>query len=165
MAHTTQWRARVAVDGIRATPSPGQYEELHQHIPGATGHDAATGRLTLTWRLTAGSLGRASEEALRAARAGLRAAGLGGDLAAVEVVSTAETAQPRAGSMDLLGHRDVAELLGVSPARVGQLRREHPQFPQPVAETSGGPVYTGESIRAFASRTRTAGRPRKDDAA
>lgn len=52
----------------------------------------------------------------------------------------------------LLGQQQVAELLGVSRQRVGQLLREAPDFPDPVAHIAMRPVWLGADITAWQHR-------------
>jgi hypothetical protein len=52
---------------------------------------------------------------------------------------------------ELLATKDISKVLGVSRQRVLQLRRDHPQFPDPVAHTGAGPLWTRSAIDWFAS--------------
>jgi DNA-binding CsgD family transcriptional regulator len=59
-----------------------------------------------------------------------------------------------------LGVSEVAELLGVSKQRVSELRRTHPEFPEPVADQAAGPVWAKSSLGLFLDEwPRRAGRP------
>ena len=62
-----------------------------------------------------------------------------------------------------VGAKEAAELLGVSTARVRQLRGS-PGFPAPVAETAGGEVYRADEVESYGRvpRTQKGGRPRKE---
>jgi hypothetical protein len=161
MAHTT-WRARVTADNITTPPRPEQYEQIQQHIAGATIHDATTGRLTFTWRLEASTLTQASELALRTARAALRdALDSAPELTGLEMISADEADHPVTG-IGLMGRKEAADVLHVSPQRINDLLKKDPTFPRPVAVLSSGLVFTAESIHTYAARPRRTGRPRKD---
>lgn len=73
-----------------------------------------------------------------------------------------ELAYPPA--LDLIGTAEIAQALGVSPQRAGELAKTHPAFPSPVATPKMGPIWTRASIEAF-ERTweRRPGRPRRQD--
>lgn len=61
---------------------------------------------------------------------------------------------------ELVGVSEIAELLGVSRQRVGELRRQ-PGFPAPIAELRAGPVWSRPSLDRFLrSWPRKPGRPR-----
>lgn len=61
----------------------------------------------------------------------------------------------------LLGVTEVAEILGVSKQRVGQLR-ERGDFPSPIAELAAGPVWARSMLLRFIDKwPRKAGRPPK----
>ena len=65
---------------------------------------------------------------------------------------------------ELLGTAELAQMLGVSKTRVGQLR-DHDLFPHPVAQLASGPVYTLPSVSRFADNwKRSPGRPAKTSA-
>jgi hypothetical protein len=74
----------------------------------------------------------------------------------------AETLESAEHLRELLGARDVAARLGVSPARVRQLR-SRPDWPRAVMRLpSGEELHSPAAIDAFnAGWDRTAGRPRK----
>ncbi|ONK13280.1 hypothetical protein [Streptomyces sp. MP131-18] len=161
MAHTT-WRARVTADNITSPPRPEQYEQIQQHIAGATVHDAATGRLTFTFRLEASTLTQASASALLRARTALREAlDSRAELTGLEVISAKEADAPVTGT-GLMGRKEAANVLHVSPQRINELLKKDPAFPRPVAVLSSGLVFTAESIHTYAGRPRRTGRPRKD---
>jgi hypothetical protein len=62
----------------------------------------------------------------------------------------------------LVGVSEIAELLGVSRARVSEMARTAASFPRPVAQLASGPVWTEASVRAFAEDwPRRPGRPRR----
>lgn len=60
-----------------------------------------------------------------------------------------------------MGVREAAEFLGLTTQRISQLSREHPRFPDPVAELRMGPVWLSEDIEAFSKIPRKKGRPPK----
>lgn len=66
----------------------------------------------------------------------------------------------RATFPELLGIREIAELLDVTPQRASTLCRSK-AFPSPVAELRAGPVWTAPSVRRFVEEwKRQPGRPR-----
>ncbi|MGC5664914.1 helix-turn-helix transcriptional regulator [Micromonospora sp. WMMD723] len=72
-----------------------------------------------------------------------------------------ETLAARARGWDLLGSAEVADVLGVSTARVRQLE-QRPDFPQPAVTIAGGRIYRRDEIEEYAERrSRTPGRPAK----
>ena len=75
-----------------------------------------------------------------------------------------ETAAARARGWELLGAAEIADVLGVSTARVRQLEKRA-DFPEPALEIAGGRAYRAEDVEAFRLRwSRTPGRPRNPDA-
>lgn len=58
--------------------------------------------------------------------------------------------------MELIGPKEVAELLGVSRQRVTQLARQ-PGFPKPVAVLKAGKIWDADEIRAWAEKRRREG--------
>jgi hypothetical protein len=61
------------------------------------------------------------------------------------------------------GVSEIADMLGVSKQRVGQLRQVE-GFPTPVAELAAGPVWRVSTLRRFVEEwPRRPGRPRKDE--
>lgn len=68
----------------------------------------------------------------------------------------------RPDAQSLVGKSEIARALGVTPQRVDELARTHPDFPAPVTRLRMGSVYTSASIDAFVdSWVRRPGRPRK----
>ena len=64
----------------------------------------------------------------------------------------------------LVGIREIAELLDVTPQRASTLCRSR-SFPPPVAELRAGPVWTATSVRRFVEEwKRQPGRPRLKEA-
>lgn len=132
--------------------------EVAEKLRAGITHDGARHLLTADYSVTATTLRRATEEALRAARA------LPAEPTQIRVlslddwVSEQKSPQPR----DLVGAAEAAVLLRVSRQRVGQLA-ERPDFPAPIARLSAGPVWTRSSIEAFDQSwsRKITGRPRK----
>ena len=58
--------------------------------------------------------------------------------------------------MELVGPKEVADLLGVSRQRVTQLARQ-PGFPKPVAVLKAGKIWDADEIRAWAERRKQQG--------
>jgi hypothetical protein len=79
-----------------------------------------------------------------------------------EAELVAELARPALPA--LAGISEAAEMLGVSRQRAHVLAASA-DFPTAVAHLAAGPVYLEASVRAFADRPRTSGRPRKAPAA
>ena len=50
---------------------------------------------------------------------------------------------------DLVGIYEIAQMARVTPAAVANWRARFPNFPSPVAELKGGPVFTRDRIRAW----------------
>ena len=121
-------------------------------------HDGARHLATVDYSVTAATLRRATEEALRAARALPAEPTRMRVLPLEDWVSEQKSPQPR----DLVGTSEAAVLLGVSRQRIGQLA-ERPDFPAPIARLSAGPVWTRTSIDAFDQSwsRKITGRPRK----
>jgi len=157
----TQWNAYVEYDG---TAGEDQAERIVAALPGATVTvDGERNRLAVSMPVEASTLRQATDEAQRAVRAAVAAADVPGQLVQLRVVTLAdlqaEIASPRV--PDLVGMAEVAAMLEVSKQRAGQVAREHPGFPRPVATPASGPIYVRSAVEAFArgwTRKRT-GRP------
>jgi prophage regulatory protein len=54
--------------------------------------------------------------------------------------------------LDLVGVTEVKELLGVSRQRVHQIIRDHPDFPEPVAEIKAGKIWLRRDVVSWARR-------------
>ncbi len=65
---------------------------------------------------------------------------------------------------ELMGPREIAQLLGVTQGRVSQLARDYDDFLRPVAELAIGRVWRRADIEAWIARhpDRRPGRRRKD---
>src|SRR5438105_12639366 len=63
--------------------------------------------------------------------------------------------------LELVGVGEASDLLGVSKARVHQLRRDQPYgFPEPIADLQSGPVWLRQQILGWQSiRSKQGGRP------
>ena len=63
-----------------------------------------------------------------------------------------------------MGTAEIAQLLGVSHARVSQLARDYEDFPAPAAELAIGRVWKRSDVEAWVARhpDRRPGRRRKD---
>ena len=154
---TQQWSVRVTA------PAPADLDiDAHvavaEELQAGLMHDGARHLLTAVYTVTAPTLRKATDEALRAARALPAKPTRLQVLPLDDWVDEQKEPQPR----DLVGSAEAALLLGVSRQRVGQLV-ERPDFPAPIARLSAGPVWTRISIEAFnQSWTRKiTGRPRK----
>jgi hypothetical protein len=168
MTQTTQWRATVAWPRPESLNSEA-LDRLVRGLPGFGIAGAGDRLMHAEMTVEAPTLRAATEAALRAARAAHQdALGRPGEPRQLRVLTVAdfddELARPAAA--ELVGLAEVAEELGVSRQRAGQLVDENPDFPGPVARLASGPVFTRASVLAFGRRwERRPGRPRKAAAA
>lgn len=67
----------------------------------------------------------------------------------------------------VVGVSEIAELLGVTSQRAGQITRDHSDFPEPVATLAAGRVWDREAVQAWIEQhpDRRGGRPRKQSTA
>lgn len=160
-----QWRARVTFMHPGAL-SDERLATFVQALPGyGFLHDNGTDRMRAEMDVDAPSARLAVDQAVRALRAAHGQA-VGGPVTVtgLRVLTAAdherELAYPPA--LDLVGTAEVAQLLGVSSQRAGELARTHPAFPAPVATPKMGPVWTRASIEVFdRGWERRSGRPPK----
>lgn len=164
---TTDWHASITWP-LPTTITDEQRETLAAHLPGfgIAVENTATATLRVELDITAGVAGPATRAALDAARDAYTAAfdDTADPIAvSVETVAHHEARLAHPDRQDLLGLREAAQALGVSPQRVDQLWRSNPRFPQPVAQLAAGVVFTAASIEAAKDRgwARPGGRPRK----
>jgi len=165
MTQQTRWQAtvRFAHDATKITED--QLDTLMAELPGY-----GIAAVSLTWMdvdltVDASTLRQATETALRLARSAYDTAfGHASDPTRIAVLAEAdhlaELARPK--QEELAGIAEVAELLGVSKQRAGEVARTHPDFPEAIANLAAGPVYTRASIEAFEKRweRKRTGRPR-----
>lgn len=168
MTQQTRWRATVRFAHAATDTTEDQLDTLMAELPGY-----GIAAMTMTWMdldltVEAGTLRQATESALRLARSAYTAAfGRTAEPTRVTVLSEAdhadETARPE--QEKLAGIAEVAEILGVSKQRAGEVARTHPDFPLPIATLAAGPVYTHASVEAFEQRweRKRTGRPRAAD--
>lgn len=153
-------------------PLPGDVDQerldaLVRALPGfgVVTADGETRRLRAEMTVEAGTVRQATDTALRAGRAAYaQAFGTAGEPVSLRVLTAADAEEEaaRPAGLDLIGLREIAEILGVSPQRAKQLADEHPDFPDPVARPLMGPIFTRASVEAFNGRwERRPGRPRK----
>ncbi|WP_213455445.1 hypothetical protein [Rhizomonospora bruguierae] len=169
MTQQRQWRAFVTWHRPTQTVDVDALTELTQALPGfgIVHDDGEADRLEAAMTVDAPTMRQASEVALRSARAAYgRALGTVAEPVRLRVLTLeehdADTARPA--PMELMGLREAAAELGISPQRVDQLSRTNPEFPAPVTRLAAGPVFTAASIRAAKTRgwQRKPGRPRTD---
>ena len=57
----------------------------------------------------------------------------------------------------------IAQLLGITPQRAGQIARDHADFPPPIATLAAGRVWDADAVKAWIANhpDRRSGRPRK----
>jgi predicted DNA-binding transcriptional regulator AlpA len=152
-----QWSVRVTAP-VPADIDIDALATVAEKLRATFSHDGARHLLTADFRVIAPTLRKATDGALRAARA------LPAKPTRLQVLSLddwiAEQKAPR--PQDLVGSAEAALLLGVSRQRVGQLVNR-PDFPSPIARLSAGPVWTRISIEAFGQNwtRKITGRPRK----
>ncbi|MEU8264500.1 hypothetical protein AB0C02_28240 [Micromonospora sp. NPDC048999] len=165
---TQQWRAIVTWRRPDQAGNVDRLTKLTSALPGfgIVHDDGEANRLEAAMTVDAPTIRQASEAALRAARTAYAAAfGTAGEPLRLSVLTLeehdAEAARPS--RMELMGLKEAAAELGISPQRVDQLSRTNPEFPAPVARPSSGAVFTAESIRAVKERgwQRKPGRPPK----
>jgi hypothetical protein len=152
-----QWSVRVTAP-VPADLDIDAQAAVAEKLRATLAHDGARNLLIADYTVTGPTLRRATDEALRAARALPAKPTRLQVLPLDDWVVEQKAPQPR----DLVGAAEAAVMLGVSRQRVGQLA-ERPDFPAPIARLSAGPVWTRSSIEAFGqSWTRKiTGPPRK----
>jgi hypothetical protein len=162
---TQQWRV-LATYPLAELPGDDQIDALAGALPGfgVLQHDTRTQRLQVQATVDAPTIRLAAEAGIRAVRQAWTAAfGKPQDPTAVRVLTLEEHERElaRPFGLDLVGYRDIAEMLGVSAQRAAQLA-ERPEFPPAIGRPAAGPVFTRDSIEAW-ERTweRKGGRPRK----
>jgi predicted DNA-binding transcriptional regulator AlpA len=66
-------------------------------------------------------------------------------------------------SGSVVGVAEIAELLGVTSQRAGQIVRDHADFPAPIATLAAGRVWDLAAVKAWMADhpDRRSGRPRK----
>lgn len=138
------------------SPTDDQFGDLVAALPGYGTAEYDAARHTLTARLTvdATTLRAAVDETLKSARHAHHAAfDAPGDPFDARVLTddawVDELQHPP--QMQLVGIAEIAEILGVSTQRVGQLAEEHDRFPAPIGTLKAGRVYTRASVEAFAA--------------
>ncbi|MDA8297413.1 MAG: DNA-binding protein [Actinomycetota bacterium] len=55
--------------------------------------------------------------------------------------------------MDLVGAQEIADMLGITRQRVGQLARNDSTFPTPVADIAAGRIWKREDVERWARET------------
>lgn len=147
-----EWRALVIYPRPTETETDDDtFSTLTQALPGFG--VAALGDTTMRLELTvkADTLRQAADAALHAARdAHAKAFGQPGTPTQVRVLTVEdhekEISDPP--EQDLVGNREIAEMLGVTPQRASQLT-VRTDFPAPLVTLKSGPVYTRTSIEVF----------------
>lgn len=165
MPQQNEWSASVTAHRPEHTTVE-RLDALTRALPGfGIVVDNGTDRVRMEMTVQAPTARAACEAAVRAARAAYSQA-FGGqpDITQVRVLTAEDYERElvRPAELDLVGKSEAAEILGVSPQRVDELGRSHPDFPPPVATLKMGTVYTRASIEEFGERrVRRPGRPRK----
>ena len=166
MTQEVQWRATVTY----RRPEQVSDEHLATLVEALPGYGVATDdgarALRLAMTVDAATLRQATEAALRESRAAYGSAfGAAGEPVEVRVLPDAEHVGEleRPDELDLVGLAEVAQILDVSRQRAAKVAETHADFPAPVARPAMGPVYTRDSVTAFAQRweRKRTGRPRK----
>ncbi len=164
---THQWQV-IGTYPLADPPGDDQADALAGVTPGfgMLHHDAGTGRLEVHATVEAPTIRTAADAGVRALRQAWAAAyGKPADPIALRVLTLAEHERELAKpfGLDLVGYREIAHMLGVSPQRAKQLADDRPDFPPAIGRPAAGPVFTRSSVEAFAATwERKAGRPRKD---
>lgn len=144
-------------------------------LPGALGISGwgRVGELGAVFNLMAPSLAEAAARGAELLEAALEKIGCpGAERLEVEPVTPEDESdhppvierrrRTASGTSEGLTAGEVAQLLGVSRARVYQLIDTHEDFPQPVARTPRGAVWARADVEAWAARwARAPGRPRR----
>lgn len=162
---TTEWRA------ILTYPHPENLDDdaletLVRAVPGYGVIDANASTHTMRVEMTieAATLRQATEAALKAARtAHTDAFGHPGEPTHLRVLDVDEHLRESTNPtpLDLVGLVEVADIIGRTKQRAGQLAQQ-PDFPAPVAELRSGPVWTRASIEHWFEHWHPqTGRPRR----
>src|SRR3990172_498230 len=147
----SQWRG-IAYWPHEPAPTDEQIAALRAALPDVQ-HDPDREILTARVTISAGTLRAAADETAKVTRAAHAGAfGEAGELVEIRVLTEERwaTEQMNPPPMDLIGHIEIAEVIGVTKTRVGQLAAAHPSFPRPVGTPRAGRMYTRASIEAFA---------------
>lgn len=162
-ATQTRWRASILYASTIHEITDEQADALARHLPGYGIAVLDGQRVRLDMTVEASTLGRATEEALKAARAAYAEAfDAVGQQVGIRIVTEEDEERELASPapLDLVGIAEIAEMAGVTRQRAHQLS-ERPDFPQPVAEPRSGKVFTLGSVqRWLAGWERKTGRPR-----
>jgi hypothetical protein len=159
----TTWHGDVT---YQASPTEEQAKQVMTNMPGwaSVGLNADRNHLTISTHLEAPTLRQATELLLRQVREAVRAADVTGEPVSTKVKAAREVqAELRRPLLPkLAGMTEVGELLGVTRQRAAQLATRE-DFPLPVTRLAAGPIWTRDSVEAFAQRwpRRRTGRPRK----
>lgn len=129
----------------------------------AVGEGPEPGRLSIQMHVDASTIRKGFEQAARAITDAARACGLAAEIVDARIMTDEEfeREQLRPTLPPLMGVAEIAQFLGVSRQRVGQLVREHPAYFHEVVRVASGPLYAEAAVRSYAARGRTPGRPRK----
>lgn len=153
---------------LQLRPHPSVSDQTALLVDALADRGAAVGEtddlLSLTMTATGADWQAAQGDAFAALAAALGGGGIGEvievhvrsyDALEAEAVSSAMPA--------LVGTAEVAQLLGVSKTRVGELERTLERFPGPAARLASGPVWFLEGIKRFDEGwERKPGRPRSN---
>lgn len=151
MSQQTAWHATVSYTSAPTPISEDQADALTSSLPGyaIAHHDGRHIHLSMT--VEASTLRKATEDALKAARAAYAAAfDVVGTETAIRVLTEAEHQQEIAhpDALDLVGVTDVAAMAGVTQQRASQIV-DLSDFPAPVAAPGGRKTWTRKSVEAF----------------
>jgi hypothetical protein len=142
-----KWRVVVELDGL-ATGDPDDYVRAHRrHGDFSVGQDTERHRSWVSF-----AIGRWGLDTVRAIKRAERigaAVGIPGRASRVTFTSDARVAEEQAWP-DLIGVRQVAEILGIPPERVGELAATDPTFPTNGIEMPSGRVWPRATITRYA---------------
>lgn len=158
---TTVWMLRIDLDGTLTEEQSSQLIEQDRVSSVCT----TGGTTTVSARLDVDESPFAPIQATIVAADSLRSMGYLNSLINNRAVGidriTVEGPQARARSLKLLGTAEIAAVLEVSTARVGQLKAR-PDWPKAAIQVEGGELYWTDDIQRFNENwDRTPGRPRK----
>lgn len=164
----TEWTARVEWDADTGSSTGSITEPDEDYLDDVTtivvGHHGALGvrgrRIEATFTVEAGTLRQAITSALAVIDTGARAVGRRVVPAGIEVLDAGEAERRLAEPTipELVGHREVADMAGVSPQRAAQLTQLD-GFPPAVVTVAAGPLRVRSQVETWIARwDRTPGR-------
>ncbi|MFD7980255.1 hypothetical protein [Streptomyces sp. NPDC059071] len=160
---TQAWSIYVEL-GRRDAPDD-LYEDLYEHLAAAAPSvgTAPNGNLSARVLVEASTARQAIDTGLKTVTAAAKNLGITEPVVGVEAITEEELDRRNADPAvpPLVGVSEIAELLGVTRGRAGQLTKLD-DFPPAVATLKSGPVFVREQVEAFGRNwDRRGGRPLK----